>query len=244
MDLGTYRIQLETPDEPDHIASFPQTRIDLSGNDHACFELYKKKNKRQLKCTFEVGDNRQSFSGESVKQNNSEADQASYLMLYVDKTTGIATVRPAVLHTLKSEKADMLDELEAQIMREGNLDNTMNSDERSSDQMKKEYTHSFGSKQQKNIHKNAEMLKNFQDNKYVSEAVSSKQDKTGTEFSTSEGTSNIVPPRNVDEKQVINKVYEFKKMFPEKVLNDLEAHALDMSELGEADLGFVSSTDR
>merc|ERR1712048_1148327 len=127
-------------------------------------------------------------------------------------------------------------------MREGNLDNTMNSDERSSDQMKKEYTHSFGSKQQKNIHKNAEMLKNFQDNKYVSEAVSSKQDKTGTEFSTSEGTSNIVPPRNVDEKQVISKVYEFKKMFPEKVLNDLEAHALDMSELGEADLGFVSST--
>jgi len=248
MSLGSYQIQLETPDEPDHIASFPQTRLDLSGNDHACFELYKRKNKRQLNCTFEVGDHRQSFSGAQVKQtyNTSSGDQISdqptYAMLYVDKTTGIATLRPAVLHTLKSEKSDMLDELEAQIMRESNLDNTMNSDERTQDQMKSEYTHSFGSKQQKNIHKNAQMLKNFADNKFVSEAISSKQSKTVTEFTTSEGASNVVPPRNIDEKQIISKVYEFKKMFPEDVLKDLMAHSEDMAELGESDLGFVSST--
>ena len=36
--------------------------------------------------------------------------------------------------------------------------------------------------------------------------------------------------------------YEFKKMFPENVLQDLMAHSEDMAELGESDLGFVSST--
>ena len=33
-------------------------------------------------------------------------------------------------------------------------------------------------------------------------------------------------------------------MFPENVLGDLLAHAEDMADLGESDLGFVSSTEK
>ena len=52
--MPSYTLSVENPDEPDHIASFNQTRIDLGGTENVCFELYKKRHRRFLQFLEEL----------------------------------------------------------------------------------------------------------------------------------------------------------------------------------------------
>lgn len=241
--MPSYTLSVENPDEPDHIASFNQTRIDLGGTENVCFELYKKRHRRFLQCSFETDDpsmrkQTQVFKGDTEKIPTSESSQPTYCVLYINKETREATLRPAVLHTLNADKEKILKKLEARILSEQGLDETIEGDTRTQVQKRSEYTQSYGSKMQKTLMQNADIAKRFESTDFTSQMIVNKMEKMNTEFTTSLGATQSVPERNIKAGSV-DKVYEVKKMFPTEVFNDLEIHADTLKD--DSDLDFMAS---
>lgn len=243
MNIGTFTVQVETPDEPDHVACFPQTRVNLAGDDYACFELYGKKNRRQLKCTFDVGNREyRKFCGETVKNKVmvESSEEPKYCMLYVDKSTGIATLRPAILHTLTAEKSEYLDTLEQEIMHNEELNHTLKTDTRDLALKRAEFTGSHGSKLQKQMLKNSKLITEHESKKHTAGLVAAQIAKSTTEFTASEGQSRTVPPRHIDAIERA-KIYVFAEMFSEEILGDLSGHAEEMRSIAKEDIDWVAS---
>ena len=243
--MTTYTISLETHPEPDHIATFPETKIDLEGNESACFELCKngKDNKRLLSCTFEDNDDEDENGSGQEKTNVTYVSQSqristngglhhvstnepTYCILYIDKATGTATLRPAMVHNLVSEKENILSNLESKIMSEKQLNDTIETDSRTNLQKRTDYTTNFGSKVQQNTLKNENILRAGVEDNYVSDLVMKKLGKAqgDSKFHGSEGESATCPTRDVNAKKV-DKVYIFKNLLPEEVIDDLSYHA-------------------
>jgi len=180
----------------------------------------------------------QVFKGDTEKIPTSESLQPTYCVLYINKETKTATLRPAILHSLNADKEKILEKLETRILSEQGLDETIEGDTRTQVQKKSEYTQSYGSKMQKTLMQNADIAKRFESTDFTSQMIVNKMERMNTEFTTSLGATQSVPNRNIKAASV-DKVYEVGKMFPSEVFSDLEIHADTLKD--DSDLDFMAS---
>ena len=242
--MPKYKIQLETHDEPDHLATFPETEINIHNKSgQAFFQLQGKtynpehshKNRRYLRCGFKNEEDEENdpvitYDGNPEKipdVNNNNVPMTC--VLYVDKKTRTATLRPVIVHTLVSEKSEILENLECQFMNEQNLNMTLEDDQRNREQQHEDYVVQFGSKMMQNQMKTKKILQKEQSDKYTSELVTKKMEKLGEAGHFSSNNDNVqsstIPVRDVSATNVSH-VYQFTKIFSdEELLNDLAYHS-------------------